>query len=57
VLASLVAYMLVYLIMFPTGIAFMASLVRAGVRAAEAGPEHPVEGFQPRSPVRAPAAE
>ena len=30
VLDSLVAYMMVYLMMFPTGIAFMAGLVRAG---------------------------
>ena len=57
VLASLVAYILVYLVMFPTGIAFMAGRVRAGVGLAET-PEEPVEGFQPKAPVKAaPAAE
>ncbi len=56
VLGSLIAYVLVYLVMFPAGIAFMASLVRAGMAAADA-PEQPVEGFQPQSPIQTPAAE
>ncbi len=59
VLGSLIAYIAVYLIMFPTGIAFMAGRVRAGVGLAET-PEEPVEGFQPKAPVKAapaPAAE
>ncbi len=59
VLGSLIAYVLVYLVMFPTGIAFMAGRVRAGVGLAET-PEEPIEGFQPKAPVKAspaPAAE
>ena len=56
VLASLIAYMVVYLIMFPAGIAFMAGLVRAGVGVAHA-PEHAVEGFQHKTPVQPTAAE
>ncbi len=59
VLGSLIAYILVYLVMFPTGIAFMAGRVRVGVGLAET-PEEPVEGFQPKAPVKAapaPAAE
>jgi cytochrome bd-type quinol oxidase subunit 1 len=34
---SLAFYMVVYLIMFPTGIAFMAGLVRRGPEADAAG--------------------
>jgi cytochrome d ubiquinol oxidase subunit I len=36
---SLAFYVIVYLIMFPTGLAFMAGLVRAGVGEAEDEPE------------------
>ena len=57
VLTSLLAYVAVYLVIFPTGIAFMVMRVRAGLGTAEA-PEHLVEGFQPKAPVKAaPAAE
>ena len=56
VLGSLIAYVVVYLVMFPAGIAFMASLVRAGIGVADA-PDHPVEGFQRKSPLQSPAAE
>jgi cytochrome d ubiquinol oxidase subunit I len=56
VLTSLIAYMLVYLIMFPAGIAFMGGLVRAGVRVTDA-PDKPVEGFQHQHPLQTPAAE
>lgn len=38
VLASLLIYAVVYLLMFPTGIAYMASLVRGGVPQAEEAP-------------------
>jgi cytochrome d ubiquinol oxidase subunit I len=55
VLTSLIAYVVVYLIMFPAGIAFMASRVRAGIAASE-DIMQPVEGFQPRAPVKAPPA-
>jgi cytochrome d ubiquinol oxidase subunit I len=55
VLTSLLAYMVVYLIMFPAGFAFMAILVRGGMPSAEA-PTGPIEGFQPRAPVKAPPA-
>jgi len=54
VLTSLLFYMVVYLIMFPTGILFMAGLVRAGVQA-EPEPEHPTEGLQRKTPLPGPA--
>jgi cytochrome d ubiquinol oxidase subunit I len=43
---SLSLYILVYLIMFPTGIAFMAGIVRHGVGAATATPP-PIEAGRP----------
>ncbi len=55
VLISFVAYMAVYLVMFPAGIAVMARLVRAGPGDEEQMKQQPVEGFQPRSPVQGPA--
>jgi cytochrome d ubiquinol oxidase subunit I len=53
VLGSLLLYMAVYLLMFPTGIAFMIGLVRAGVQG-EAQTREPVEGFQSATPFKAP---
>jgi cytochrome d ubiquinol oxidase subunit I len=53
VLVSLIAYMAVYLVMFPAGIAVMAGLVRAGP-AEEAMRSDPVEGRQPKAPVNPP---
>ncbi len=53
VLVSLIAYMAVYLIMFPAGIAVMAGLVRSGP-AEEAMKSDPVEGRQPKAPVNPP---
>ncbi len=55
VLGSLLLYAAVYLIMFPAGIAFMAGIVRDGVRDAPARP-NPIEGLQP-SPTLSPEAE
>ncbi len=49
VLWSLLAYMAVYLIMFPAGIVVMAGIVRTGPVAAEL-PDKPVEGFQHEAP-------
>ena len=54
VLASLLLYMAVYLIMFPTGIFFMTSMVRAGVQG-EPQQRQPVEGFQSHTPFKSPA--
>ncbi|WP_204848291.1 cytochrome ubiquinol oxidase subunit I [Rhodopila globiformis] len=54
VLASLLLYMAVYLIMFPTGILFMAGIVRGGV-PGEPEPQQPIEGLQPKTPVTGPA--
>ena len=53
VLVSLIAYMAVYLVMFPAGIAVMAGLVRTGP-AEEAMGSDPVEGRQPKAPVVSP---
>lgn len=54
---SLAAYGIVYLIMFPAGIAVMIGRIRAGL-SPQAEAREPVEGFQPRAPVKAqPAAE
>jgi cytochrome d ubiquinol oxidase subunit I len=50
VLWSLLAYMAVYLIMFPAGIAVMARMVREGP-IGEVGPEEPVEGLQHQLPL------
>jgi cytochrome d ubiquinol oxidase subunit I len=55
VLLSLLGYMVVYLIMYPTGLLLMARIVRQG--PAEAGPQAPVESGRPAAPVKAlPAA-
>jgi cytochrome d ubiquinol oxidase subunit I len=61
---SLSLYVLVYLVMFPTGIAFMAGIVRRGVGAADARPPpieagRPAPGYvaQPAAPVLTPAGE
>ncbi len=54
VLGSLLLYMAVYLIMFPTGIVFMAGMVRGGVQG-EAQQREPVEGFQSQTPFKTPA--
>jgi cytochrome bd ubiquinol oxidase subunit I len=57
VLVSLIAYGVVYLIIFPVGVALMARLVRLGPLVAGLEPD-PVEGGRPDSPVRAlPAAQ
>ena len=50
VLLSLLAYMAVYLIMFPAGVAVMARIVRAGP-VAETGPDEPLEGVQRKIPL------
>jgi cytochrome d ubiquinol oxidase subunit I len=52
---SLSLYILVYLIMFPTGIAFMAGIVRRGVAAASAPPPT-IEAGRPMPGYVAPAA-
>ena len=52
VLGSLLLYIAVYLLMFPTGIAFMFNMVRGGVQG-EAQQRHPVEGLQAQGPVAA----
>jgi cytochrome d ubiquinol oxidase subunit I len=50
---SLGLYIVVYLIMFPTGIAFMAGIVRRGVAAASTPPP-PIEAGRPIPPYVAP---
>ena len=49
VIWSLALYVAVYLIMFPTGIAFMAGLVRRGPREPEPQPQQ-IEGGLPNQP-------
>ena len=49
VLLSLLGYMVVYLIMFPTGLWFIARIVRGGVAGEE---DTPVEGGRPSAPVK-----
>jgi cytochrome d ubiquinol oxidase subunit I len=49
VLLSLLCYMAVYLIMFPTGLWFVLRIVRAGVSAEE---DTPVEAGRPSAPVK-----
>jgi cytochrome d ubiquinol oxidase subunit I len=49
VAVSLALYILVYLIMFPTGFAFMAGIVRRGVSEATAPPD-PIEAGRPIPP-------
>jgi cytochrome d ubiquinol oxidase subunit I len=46
---SLALYMIVYLIMFPTGFGFMAGIVRRGVAAADAPPD-PIQAGRPIPP-------
>lgn len=53
---SLLAYMGVYLLMYPAGIAVMAGMVRQGPRDESMGAE-PIEGLQPRGPIANAAAE
>ena len=52
VLGSLLLYMAVYLLMFPTGIAFMFGMVRGGVQG-EAQQRYATEGLQAQGPVAA----
>ena len=52
VLISLIGYMVVYLIVFPFGVALMARLVRRGPTGPALEPE-PVESGRPRRPVTA----
>ena len=54
VLISLLAYVVVYLAMFPAGIAVMAGIVRAGP-GEEAITERPVEGLQSQPFLNTPA--
>jgi cytochrome d ubiquinol oxidase subunit I len=51
VILSLLGYMVVYLIIYPTGILLMARFARRGVEEGEVVPE--VAGGRPRSPVEA----
>jgi len=51
VAVSLAMYVIVYLVMFPTGIAVMAGFVRRGVIEESAAP---AEGGQPTSPFAVP---
>ncbi len=60
VLISLIAYMAVYLVMFPAGIVVMAGMVRTGPRDEVTEERKPIEGFQHQSPIpgtQPPAAE
>ncbi len=59
---SLALYVVVYLIMFPTGIGFMAGIVRRGVAAATATPPpieagRPIPGYVVPTPAATPAGE
>jgi len=49
VLLSLLGYIAVYLVMFPTGLWFIARIVRGGVAGEE---DTPVEGGRPSAPVK-----
>ena len=51
---SLLAYMAIYLMMYPAGFAVMARMVRQGCAAAEV-PQPPVAGLQPQAPFATPA--
>ena len=53
---SFALYILVYLIMFPTGFAFMAGIVRRGVASADVAPTPPIEAGRPMPPYVAPVA-
>jgi cytochrome d ubiquinol oxidase subunit I len=50
VVFSLASYMLVYLIIFPTGVFLMARIVRKGPSEATSTTA-PIEGGQHRSPI------
>jgi cytochrome d ubiquinol oxidase subunit I len=50
VMISLTLYIVVYLIMFPTGIAFMAGLVRRGPQQEEEAPFESIESGRPNRP-------
>ena len=52
---SLALYVAVYLVMFPTGFAFMAGLVRRGVTGVETDPA-PIEAGRPMPPYVVPVA-
>lgn len=52
VILSLVAYCVVYLVMFPVGIALMARIVKRGPAEPAMAPE-PIESGRPRHPVEA----
>jgi cytochrome d ubiquinol oxidase subunit I len=54
VFGSLLLYMAVYLLMFPTGILFMIGIVRGGVQDT-AKRRHEVEGLQPQAPFTTPS--
>jgi cytochrome d ubiquinol oxidase subunit I len=47
---SLTLYVIVYLVMFPTGVGFMANLVRRGFRGDDLGPQ-PIESGHPAGPI------
>jgi cytochrome d ubiquinol oxidase subunit I len=53
VLISLLAYMAVYLFMYPAGVLLMWRIVRTGPAAAPAEEEPTIEGGRPRAPVLA----
>ena len=53
---SFALYILVYLIMFPTGFAFMAGIVRRGVASVDVAPTPPIEAGRPMPPYVAPVA-
>jgi cytochrome d ubiquinol oxidase subunit I len=57
VLISLTLYVIVYLIMFPTGIAFIAGLVRRGPEQAAVDETLAVESGRPGLPFRTAAAQ
>jgi cytochrome d ubiquinol oxidase subunit I len=52
VVVSLIGYAIVYLVMFPSGVALMARIVRAGPSQAATEPE-PIESGRPARPVEA----
>jgi cytochrome bd ubiquinol oxidase subunit I len=49
VLLSLIGYMVVYLVMFPTGFLLIRRVVRNGIPATDSVP--PVAGGRPAAPV------
>ena len=56
VVISLIGYAIVYLVMFPSGVALMARIVRAGPSEA-ATESDPIESGRPARPVEALAIE